>query len=254
MTSRSRTLSPAVLVAFVLSAAGSPPPAAQPPARPSPAGFSPPAGRELPFLPPLIGGKYYSSTETLHIPFTLNGQEQRQLTEVQLYARAGTGEWVFQHSVRPDRREFVFVAPQDGEYGFIIVRIDRAGRPVAADLRADTPQLVVFVDTQPPEFDLAAVTDEQGLPFLRCEVRDASPNPATVRVETLSTDGTWRPVDAVPGRTGLYQVPDLQIFRHRLRVSASDLANNRAVREYEPVPCTLPGPKPMLTSGKSRAE
>ena len=62
-------------------------------------------------------------------------------------------------TVAPQQGEFTYRAGGDGEYWFSIVRIDRDGKATPPSLEAEPPNLIVVVDTQPPEVEVEAEND-----------------------------------------------------------------------------------------------
>jgi len=55
------------------------------------------------------------------------------------------------------------------------VAVDNAARSLPRDVQREPPEVVVIVDTKPPEFDLRLLTLEDGTVVLHCDVFDANP-------------------------------------------------------------------------------
>ena len=77
----------------------------------------------------------------------------------------------------------MFRPPQDGEYWFTVVTVDKSGKQNPADLSQETPGLIVVVDRQPPDFEVHPVTSPSSQPLLQCEIHDANPDPTKTRLE-----------------------------------------------------------------------
>src|SRR5205823_3907917 len=101
----------------------------------------------------------YTWQTAFKLPVKIDEAERSRLAEIQLFVRAGAGgPWVCQEVAPPAQREFLFRVPADGEYDFTMVLVEPTGRRTPADVTRETPELIVVVDTQPPECDLQLVT------------------------------------------------------------------------------------------------
>src|SRR5262249_57619763 len=87
------------------------------------------------------------------LPFKLTESERQKLREVQLYVKAGAEPWAVRDAVPPSQAGFVFRAPQDGEYWFSIVTVDKNGVASPADPSREDPARVRVVATQPPDIN-----------------------------------------------------------------------------------------------------
>ena len=52
-----------------------------------------------------------------------------------------------------------------------------------SEAREEPPQLVVIVDTKPPEFDLRLLTLDDKSVVLQCDVYDANPDPSKATLD-----------------------------------------------------------------------
>src|SRR4029077_20241087 len=138
--------------------------------------------------------------------------------------------WVCQDVVAPAQREFMFRAPQDGEYDFNMVLVEPTGRRTPADITREAPELIVVVDTQPPECDLQVVSGANGELLLQCQVRDANPDASKTKLESQTSFGNWQPLGPHADYPGCFRIPSPQALRGKLRYTVFDRAGNSATR------------------------
>jgi uncharacterized repeat protein (TIGR01451 family) len=187
--------------------------------------------------------KMYTNKMRFRLPFNLDERERQRLREIQLYVRYNAESWTMKETAPPTQKAFTFKAPQDGEYSFSIVTVDKGGRPTPADVTKEPPALVVVVDTQRPEVEVAPA-QQGGEECARCTVRDANPDPSTVRMEYQASDKSWRPCEPVPGSPELFRLPERSSWTGQLRATATDRADNTGTREL-----TWSGAAPDATAG-----
>jgi hypothetical protein len=175
----------------------------------------------------------YVRTHSFRLPLRLDARTRAGLREIQLHVRRPPDGWRLHEAAPPDRTAFEFRAPRDGDYWFRFVLTDRDGNEAPGRIDQEAETLQVVVDTQPPEVDVHPVPVASGQVFLQCNIRDAHPDYASVRLEYQLADGRWRPLAPVSGSPGLFVLPDERILAGRVRASAADLAGNRVTREID---------------------
>lgn len=194
--------------------------------------------------------KTFTKNTTFNLPIQMDERTRGTLKEVHLYVKTGSADWVRQDVATPQTPHFTYRVPQDGEYWFGLVTVDKAGKQVPADINLEPPALRVVVDTRPPVLETAILT-EHGETHLRVSVIDANPDLASVKATAL--EGGERPLAPVPGHPGTFRLAptDLAV---PIRVSAADLSGNVGSRELlardlmpgaapvAQVPTTLPSP------------
>jgi hypothetical protein len=192
--------------------------------------------------------RVYTNRMAFKLPLKVDEKDRPRLKEVQLCVRkGGTGEWVVAQTAPPTQNEFIYRAPEEGEYWFTVVTVDQAGRKNPADLSQEVPGLIVVVDKQPPEVDVHPVTSPFGQPLLRCDVKDLNLDPSRTRVEYLTADQTWQPLASIPDQPNMFRVPDPGAMRGVVRATAADLAGNTVMREINL------GPQPTAANTGSGA-
>jgi hypothetical protein len=179
----------------------------------------------------------YTNRPSFSLPVKIDDRDRAELRELKFYAKALQGtrpnEWVCLETAAPTKAKFGYRAPQDGEYWFNFVTIDRAGRVYPSDLDKVPPGLVVVVDTRAPEVDLQKLPASSGEMLLQCNVRDTNPDYGTVKLEYRGIDHAWHGMEPVADAQGTFRVPDKSVLRGIVRVSAADKAGNQTVREVD---------------------
>jgi hypothetical protein len=187
---------------------------------------------------------------------------QEQPVEVQLNVSSDQGAtWEVADRVKPDKENFVFRAPHDGEYWYAIRTVDAQGvtRPIG-HLQA---QLKVVVDTVAPRLELTAQRGVAGEIVVRWQAVDPYLKPTSLELEyqaapgepwehvaieappsamrhTSSGEATWWP----KARGGSVTV------RAKITDSAGNPAVSQAVVNMDPEPT---GAGAHLTSGAPTA-
>src|SRR5207244_12281100 len=91
----------------------------------------------------------YTNRQQFRLKIDLGDADRQKLREVQLYVKGGSEPWGCKETAPPTQTHFSFKAPQDGEYWFTIVTVDKAGKATPADVTKEAPAFVVVVDTTP---------------------------------------------------------------------------------------------------------
>jgi hypothetical protein len=169
--------------------------------------------------------KRYTKNPQFLLPFRLTDAEKQTVREVKLFVKTPSEPWTCRESATPAQTQFAYRATQDGEYWFNIVIVDREGH-ASPDVTQQPPALVVVVDTTPPELQLSLQGQN-----LRCEVRDANPDPSTMRVEGQKPDKSWSSLEAVPGSADLFKLPDERNWTGLVRAVVKDRAGNQMQKE-----------------------
>src|SRR5262249_7134957 len=134
--------------------------------------------------------KIYTKSPQFGLP-VLGDIDRANLAEIKLYVKAPPGDWTCHQTGPATQARFSFRAPQDGEYWFTFVFVDRAGHASPADPATAPPGLVVVVDSQPPEIDARPITGSSGQAYLQCKMIDANPDYLSVRAE-YEAAGAWQ--------------------------------------------------------------
>ncbi len=172
--------------------------------------------------------KVYTNKTFYNLPVQIDDRYRANLREVALYVKINNSDWVRQETAAGHIGAFTFRAPQDGEYAFNLVLIDRQGRATPADLSRAEPLLHVVVDTTEPLIDLHPVLGADNEVFLRAIIQDANPDYSTLKI--ICADSTiLEPVAAKPGH---FRVPGPEVWHQPIRVIAGDKCGNTTSREF----------------------
>lgn len=173
--------------------------------------------------------KVYTSRTSFSLPVRIDDRDRGDLKELKLYVKVLPGDWVCRETAPPTQAKFAFQANRDGEYWFTFVTVDKSGRMSPSDLDREPTGLVVVVDTQPPEVDVGPLPVASGEVFLQCTLRDANPDYASVRMEY--NDGRdWKSLEPLANTAGVFRVPNDNVLKGQVRVTAADKAKNEVVR------------------------
>src|SRR5947209_13791177 len=91
----------------------------------------------------------YTNRTAFTLPVRIDDRDRAELRELKYYAKAlqgsRSGEWVCLETAPATKAKFGYRAPQDGEYWFPFVTVDKGGRVSPADLDQTPPGVVVVV-------------------------------------------------------------------------------------------------------------
>jgi hypothetical protein len=177
--------------------------------------------------------KSYLNKGTVHLPIQIDDRVRPLLQWVQLYVKDGPqAPWEMKEKVPATQTFFTFRTTHDGEYWFNVVTVDRSGKAIPADVTKEPPGLIVVIDSTPPQVDVQVLATSAEGQQVRCEVRDANPDPVKTRMYYQTRDQIWRPLDAVSGQPDTFCIPGQAATTGMVRVTATDLARNTVNREF----------------------
>ena len=191
------------------------------------------------------------------------GQDVPQ--EVHLHVSTDRGQtWNPYAQSPPSKRRFVYQAPGDGEYWFMLRTKFASGQYLPAGRPA--AEVKVVVDTAPPELALDVREGAGGEVHLAWRVSDPNLDPETFRLEYKSTDlgGAWQRVALEraalqPGQTEYNGettiVPLTEGAEHSLivRADVADKAGNHTARE-QPLRLSLARPAGPAVDGETQED
>src|SRR5262245_34518893 len=207
--------------------------------------------------------KSYTNKTMFRLPVRIDEPSRGSVQEIRLYVKRGTGEWACEQTAPPTQSFFAYHAPQDGEYWFTVVTVNKQGQANPADVTREPPSLVVVVDTQAPDVEVRPLPVASGEVFLQCEIRDTNPDMLSCKLEYRAADQSWRPLDQLGDTPGIFRVPDAEVLTGQLRATVCDLAKNTAIKQINMAAAAMtasssvlapPPPPPPLGAEKVIAE
>ncbi len=174
------------------------------------------------------------------IPFEIDQMDHPTLgaAEIQLFvSRDRGGTWQHETSVSPTTKNFLFRAPNDGEYWFAVRTRDKAGNLRPPLINA--PGLRVVVDTQAPTLSIEAQRGPAGQIIAKWKIDEANIKPETLKLQYRGGEGQpWEDVAvdlskmqtdaAASSGESIWWAPAGQ-GRIEIRVEVADAAGNRNV-------------------------
>ncbi len=191
--------------------------------------FAAPAPAQGPAAPAVA--KQYTKRHEFSLPINMLPQDRGNVSEVRLFVKTPTTDWLHKATVPPTQSSFTFRAPQDGEYWFSVVTIDRDGQAIPKDVTREPPNLIIIVDTQPPQFALQPWMAPTGETCLRCVLQDANPDYQSLKIAYQGPGQVWFALDPFPGQLGAFRLPSVGALSGPVRVAACDLAKNVVQRD-----------------------
>lgn len=135
----------------------------------------------------------HSRQRRFAIPFHVDESPQAALPhQVQLHvSEDGGASWRLHVALPPQEKRFIFEAPDDGEYLFLVRSVDAVGRTQTAD--APRPELKVIVDSAAPAAEMSARRAADGSVFVEWSASDAHLDAAARRLRFRPMgDVSWR--------------------------------------------------------------
>lgn len=185
--------------------------------------------------------KYATKSRKFSIPFSLVSPDQ-VIVEVHLFVSTdGGGTWEEHRRADEQATEFPFEAPTDGEFWFAVQTLNRNGERIPA--RVTQPELIVVVDTVPPQIEAQSSSDNAGRLVVDWRASDSqlATDTFTIRLRSAGAGDSvpWTNVPAKvtkPASGGLLQDsyafwPDSNELQFDLEVSIRDQAGNQATTQ-----------------------
>ncbi|HLW66712.1 MAG TPA: hypothetical protein VKS79_15465 [Gemmataceae bacterium] len=197
---------------------------------------------------PLGPPKIYSKTVSFRLPVQIDERERSGLRELKLFVRTPSTNWMCKETAPATQKGFSFRAPSDGEYWFIFVMVDSAGKAHPEHVEQAQPGLVVVVDTQVPEVEVRSVNGVNGQVYLYGTILDANPDYNSMKMDYFE-NGQWKPLTMLADCPGAFLDTDPKAPGGKVRVYAADRAGNSVTREVElrNTAASIP-PAPMVES------
>lgn len=193
-------------------------------------GFHPSEGQAAP-----PGGTpvIYINSQSFRIPFNVDDETRKKITEVYLYASTdGELSWRFTGKADPESIAFPFKANRDGEFRFAVRTRDRANVLYPPEEEAVSTKMTVIVDTVDPNVRVIALPRRGSQAAVRYEVQDENLDINTLTIEYQAQGAsTWRMVQFKRSRSGEARWDAGTGLPLTVRVTVEDKAKNRKMVE-----------------------
>jgi hypothetical protein len=177
-----------------------------------------------------IPGIHYTKSQSFDLPVEMDPRDRAGLTEIRIYVKTPTTSWSLLDKGTAELKRFNIRVPQDGEYWYSLVTVNRQGQMSPPDVTLEAPAQRVIVDTTAPVIQVQAANAPDGELCLRCTVLDANPDHATLTAYCKTDKGNI-PLETVPNQPGMFRVKNAELMRFPVVISATDMAKNVGTRE-----------------------
>jgi hypothetical protein len=167
---------------------------------------------------------FWWNSRSFSIPF--NTDPDPRILDVLLHVSTDKTNYRYVNAVRPTDRRFLFQAPGDGTYYFVVQTRDQAGALTPADVRSRTPDICVLVDTERPLIrELQQAPPREGPVAIQWSIEET--NFAEVWADYRSTaGGPWYPLLLPPQKQGQFEWKPAVSGELELRMQTKDKAGN----------------------------
>jgi hypothetical protein len=177
--------------------------------------------------------EFFIPSHSFKIPVRINPKKAGEIHALILLVSKDKGKiWEMLDRKGPNEQAFIFHAPADGPYWFIVQQEDHAGKPHPSNPERVEPNQKVIVDTTPPQIQVRAERLPSGAIRVHWSASDAYPDPRSVRLEyhtSAHTADQWSPVLPSPVLEGDKEFDpgqDGKTGEVRVRVQMKDQAGN----------------------------
>ena len=191
------------------------------------------------------GQEYYVPYHGFEIPIKLDPRRAQEVKELNLLvSRDQGGAWQQVDCKPPSEHGFVYRAPADGSYWFIVQQVDHKGRKIPDNPERVRPSMAVIVDTVKPQVKVRAERQANGWIRVRWTITEAAPDLRSVcldyRTEALLPRQEPTPLPAAEALEGNKEFDpgrDGRSGEVRVRVRMKDRAGNEG-EDVAVVPAT----------------
>jgi hypothetical protein len=201
--------------------------------------------------------EYFMDSRDFEIPYRIEAARRNNVLELSLYVSRDQGQtWDLVAKKAPtDSKPFVYRAPADGTYWFVVQEEDRAHHLNPVNPSSVKPNQRIVVDTQRPRIQVTAERQANGEVLAKWSIAEEHPDPQSLRLdyhtEAMRPDQwTPLPVDPQAGQTEKRFNPG-SAGEVRVRVQMKDRAEN--VGQGEATIAAGGGTAPNLSAGNDAA-
>jgi hypothetical protein len=188
------------------------------------------------------------SFRDFQIPIVLKAGKPADIRQLFLYYSEDEGQtWQTWRATSPTEKAFIFRAPRDGKYWFLVGQEDQQGNKIPADPMRARPDQRIVVDTVPPRVQVVkAERQPNGEVLLRWTIAEDHPDPRTLRLDYQTRPGQWTPLPIDPqSASSEKQFNPGSTGEVRVRVQIKDRAGNTGQDEATVSAAGGPAPAPV---------
>jgi len=201
--------------------------------------------------------EYPINARDFEIPYGIKPAQRNNVLELSLYVSRDQGQtWELVAKKTPtDGKPFVYHAPADGTYWFVVQEEDRAHRLNPANPSSVRPNQRIVVDTVPPRIQVTAERQANGEVLARWSIAEEHPDTHSLRLEyhtEAMPPNQWTPlpVDPQSGQSEKRFHPG-NGGEIRVRVQIKDRAENVGQGEATVAAAAGAGPAPGVGAEKA---
>lgn len=187
----------------------------------------------LPTKQPQVA-RCYVNKNLFNLPLNMTQQTRASITEVQLYCLDNAnGNWKLLSKCPPNQTGFDFDSKGEGEFCFTLCLVDPVKGVVPERPELSENKMAVVVDMTPPKLDAQFLNMNKDGYLIRVDTSDANLDPRRTVVEYQTLNKDWRALGPIMPEANHYCIPKEAAITGMVRVSAADLAENVASKEFD---------------------
>jgi hypothetical protein len=171
----------------------------------------------------------------VRLPIEIQPARRQEISQITLYVSADKGQTWNQEAVAlPDKTEFTFNAPADGEYWFRVATKDLRGRQEPENIYQGPPAQKILIDTLKPLVRIVSARREGEDVAVAWEIQEDHPDLKSERLEYHTPDmpeGTWEQAMLTQSLSGQTRVRIPGQKAARIRLQMKDTAGNLSLAE-----------------------
>jgi hypothetical protein len=173
--------------------------------------------------------------QRVRLPLEVDPLRRREISQFVLYVSTDQGRtWQQSATLPADKSEFLFYAPEDGEYWFRVATLNPQGKQEPENIYTGPPPQKILVDTRRPIIRWQKVERHGEEVVVAWEIQEEHPDLSSLRLQyrTAQTPaGAWEQVAILPALVGEGRLRIAPNQALTLRLVLRDVAGNQSVAE-----------------------
>jgi hypothetical protein len=176
----------------------------------------------------------YRNERNFKFPVNIEAKRRAEIRELRLYYSPDKGKsWQQASVITPDKSEFTFYAPGDGEYWFRSAVVDKQGKQDPENLYKGPPDQKMVIDTLKPLIKLVSPHRQGDEIVVDWDIQEEHPDAKTLKLEYQTPNSPWTPVSITPGEKGQAHFHPGSAGLVLVRMELKDLAQNYSQTQVE---------------------